>query len=171
MFFLGLTFLRGCLSWLAGHLWWLSWFKSWAQSSCLLWFVFLLFSSRPCSKWPVNSHAGDRTSLLLQQCMDIWHWEAQQVCQHKLISARNCGVFIKRPIIWTINKFYIFWLKKKFTPSITCTQNYQYRNYPNTTGSGFTRGEGGVALYMWCRQSGYMGKTDTPPVCCRDIKV
>lgn len=35
------------------------------HSSCPLWFVFLLFTCRPFSKWPVNSHAGDRTSLPL----------------------------------------------------------------------------------------------------------
>lgn len=28
--------------------------ESWAHSPCLLWFVFLLFSFRPWSKWPVN---------------------------------------------------------------------------------------------------------------------
>lgn len=54
MFFHGLTFLQGCLFWLARHLWRVSWFSLWAHSPCPLWFVFLLFSSRPCSKWPVN---------------------------------------------------------------------------------------------------------------------
>lgn len=54
LFFHGLTFLQRCLFWLARHLWRVSWFSLWAHSPCPLWFVFLLFSSRPCSKWPVN---------------------------------------------------------------------------------------------------------------------
>lgn len=72
MFFLGLTFLQGCLCWMAGCLWRRSQWKSWAHSPCLPWFVLLCFVLRPWRKGPVNeSHRGifQRTFLILH------HWK------------------------------------------------------------------------------------------------
>lgn len=63
-------------------------------SECLFSSCFFLLFHRPCSKLPVNIVTlADWTSLPLEQHMDVWHWEALQVCQHVFMSAYSSENF------------------------------------------------------------------------------
>lgn len=84
------------------------------SSECLLSSCSFLSLHRPCSKLAVNIVTlVDWTSLPSEQHMDVWHWEAPQVCQHVFMSACSGENFFFLYLFLQILTLHIHPTKKK----------------------------------------------------------